>query len=107
MTAQQLALEVEDPKETAWRRFHYENPQVYRELVAMARKWKASGGHWPIGIALFVNTLRYSSVTIHRTDQLRINDHTEALYSRHIMACEPDLDGFFTTRTRRIDRERP
>lgn len=79
-------------------RFHDENPQVYRELVAMARELK-SAGHDRFGLRMLWETLRWRRMlsTTDPTDY-KLNDHYIAHYARRMMDHEDDLAGTFETR---------
>ena len=79
-------------------RFHDSNPEVYRELVAMARELKASG-HDRIGVRMLWEALRWRRM-IRTSDPsgYKLNDHYPAHYARRIMDHEPDLDEIFATR---------
>lgn len=95
--AQQLSL-LPDPLESRFLAFHHRNPHVYRELVAMARDWKAAGnGH--AGIAMFFEVLRWQSGLRGEGDQFALNNSYRSRYARLIAANEPDLADLFTLRS--------
>lgn len=83
--------------------FHAEHPEVYRALVAMARKLVLRE-YDHLGIAMLWETLRYETMlgaTPGAGEPYRLNNSYRALYARLIMETEPDLAGIFETRTRR------
>jgi hypothetical protein len=78
--------------------FHEANPDVYDELVAMARQAKARGRQ-KFGIELCFGALRWNRFIRTTGDQgFKLNDHFTSRYSRLIMKLEPDLAGLFETR---------
>lgn len=82
--------------------FHQANPHVYARLVKMARDLRARGVQ-SYGIAALWEVLRYQSLTTTDTDSLpfKLSNNHRAYYARLINSQEPDLAGFFTTRTTR------
>lgn len=82
--------------------FHDENPHVYTELVALARRAHARG-YRRIGIELLFAKLRWDRMMQTRADAFgfKLNDHFTSRYARLIMEQEPDLDGLFRTRALR------
>jgi hypothetical protein len=96
----QLALCLDD---TAFDRFHAENPKVYETLVRLAREWVARFGGHKLGIATLYETARWQ-ITIATNDaEFRLNNNYRAWYARLIMAQEPDLAGLFDLRTSKAD----
>lgn len=93
----QLSL-LPDPLESRFLAFHHANPNVYRELVAMARQWHAAG-HTQAGIAMFFEVLRWQSGLRGDGDAFALNNSYRSRYARLIAANEPDLAGMFTLRT--------
>lgn len=78
--------------------FHKNNPEVYQELVRLARQMKARG-HKQIGIKMLWEVLRWERA-MKTTDQTewKLNNNYTSRYARLIMENEPDLEGFFVTR---------
>jgi hypothetical protein len=79
--------------------FHDDNPGVLRDLIDMAREWKAAGRQRG-EMRLFLAQIRYQ-----RTRQLenpngefKINNNHGAWYARLVMATCSDLAGFFELR---------
>jgi len=79
--------------------FHAENPAVYDELVALARR-AADRGHKRMGIDMLFNVIRWNRMLATTDDGtgFKLNDHYRSHYSRLIMQQEPDLAGMFETR---------
>jgi hypothetical protein len=80
--------------------FHADNPEIYTELVDMARQAKALG-KTKLGIRMLMETLRWNwTLQTVGDSEYKLNDHFCPFYSRLIMALEPDLRGIFETRRR-------
>lgn len=81
--------------------FHLDNPQVYDELVRLAREAKTAGKH-RIGMRMIWETARWHlwMKTKGRGDFL-LDNNLHSRYARLIMACEPDLVGAFAVRSLR------
>lgn len=84
-------------------RFHRDNPNVYRELVAMARELR-SAGHARFGLRMLWETLRWRRMLATSDPSgYKLNDHYIAHYARMMMDSEPDLAGVFETRAIRSE----
>lgn len=93
----QLGL-FDDPIDAAFRAFHHQHPEVYRELAALARQWKAAG-HNKVGMAALFEVLRWQrGLATRDVDGFKLNNNFRSRYARLLMANEPDLNGFFETR---------
>jgi hypothetical protein len=78
--------------------FHAANPDVYDELVRLARRARARG-HRRMGIELCFGALRWNRLMQTTGERgFKLNDHSTSRYSRLIQEQEPDLAGFFETR---------
>ena len=91
---------VDTPKHfDAFVRFHTENPQVYRELVRLARQ-AYERGYRRLGIELLLNLVRWNEMMSTRPDAMgfKINNNFKAYYVRMIQHYEPELGSMFTTR---------
>jgi hypothetical protein len=88
-----------DSIQRRFNKFHFSNPHVYRALVALARKAKASGIK-TYGIAGLYEKLRWDMnvETVGVTEQFKLSDNFKSRYARLIMSQERDLAGFFTTK---------
>lgn len=88
-----------DTIESKFREFHRDHPEVYRQLVSLARQWM-SAGHRKLGIATLFEKLRWEWHVngLMDDDGFKLNNNYRALYARKIMAENPDLDGIFETR---------
>jgi len=80
--------------------FHVNNPQVYNELVRLAREAKAAGRS-KIGVRMIWEVTRWN-LTIGAKDpdsEFKLNDHYHSRYARLIMMVECDLRGIFEVRS--------
>lgn len=101
--AEQLGLAFADGKEQRFREFHEAHPEVYGQLVSLARRAKASG-HTHYSARGLWEMLRFDRSVVERVDEpFKLNDHYIAHYARLIMEREPDLAGFFETRQLRSE----
>jgi hypothetical protein len=78
--------------------FNTDHPDVYEELVTLARNVK-NRGYTNYGIASLFEVMRYHRATSGR-DRLgfKMNNNYRSHYARLIMEQEDDLEGFFRTR---------
>jgi hypothetical protein len=78
--------------------FHEKNPQVYAELLRLARLLKARG-HKRIGMKMLFEQLRWQHA-LKTTDLsgFKLNNNYTAYYARMLMERNLDLVGFFETR---------
>lgn len=80
--------------------FHRAHPDVFAELVELARRWKAKGGgRWSIDAAFQV--LRWERVMANLPDPnevFKLNNTYRSRYARLIMRDCPDLGGIFELR---------
>jgi hypothetical protein len=78
--------------------FHEAHPEVYLEIVRMARELKAAG-HQRYSMDALLHVIRWHRhVRREHGGEFKINDHMSSRYSRLVQMMEPDLDGFFETR---------
>lgn len=90
----------EDHIEQEFKQFHKEHPEVYYQLVQLARKWQANGSA-KLGIATLFEVLRWNShLNANKDGGYKLNNNYRALYARLIMENEPDLNGLFEVRER-------
>ncbi len=82
--------------------FHLANPSVYHALKDMAREVKRAG-HEHYSIAGLFEVLRFRRAIETRRDPFLLNNDFRSFYSRELMLREPDLAGFFTTRSSKVD----
>jgi len=82
----------------AW--FHRRNPQVYAELVRLARNAKHRGVR-RVGIGMLWEVLRWE-MHLEASDRdeagPRLTNDYRSRYARMIMQCEPDLRDLFEVR---------
>ena len=78
--------------------FHERHPEVYSEIVRMARELKAAG-HQRYSMDALLHVIRWHRhVRRDQGDEFKINDWYSSRYSRLVQTMESDLDGFFETR---------
>lgn len=82
--------------------FHEANPHVYRALRLLALRLRRSGRrHY--GMKGLFEVLRFDRALRTDGDEFKLNNNYTAAYARKLMADEPELDGFFETRSSRAD----
>lgn len=89
-----VALKFED--------FHRKNPLVYDTLVAMTRKWKASG-HEKVGLRMLFEIIRWEIGLTTATVDFQINNNYAPFYARKIAREHPDLASMFYFRRSEAD----
>lgn len=84
--------------EATFYRFHAEHPEVYAELVRLARRLRAQG--WErFAMKTLFEVVRYRSmVGDTKARGPKLNNNFTAYYARLIMEREPDLAQVFETR---------
>lgn len=83
--------------EERFRRFHAENPEVYREIVRLARRAREAG-RTRIGIKQIFEVIRYNHGITTRGENLKLNNSYSSRYARLVERQEADLKGLFETR---------
>lgn len=77
--------------------FHAKNPQVYHELLSLARQ-AVHRGRKKIGIKMLFEVVRWNR-TIGTTDpDFKLNNNYHSQYARLLMQENPELAGLFETR---------
>jgi hypothetical protein len=89
---------AEGPSAARFAAFHAENPQVYSELLRLAREARALGAQ-RIGIKMLWEVMRWNlTVRIQRADgEFKLNNNYHSRYAR-MLQREPDLAGCFELR---------
>lgn len=78
--------------------FHEDNPQVYQELVSLARR-VVGRGHQHYGMHCLFEVVRFHRDVGETTDaKFKLNNNLIPFYARFVMECESDLDGLFELR---------
>jgi hypothetical protein len=89
-----------DRIELEFKQFHADHPQVYMQLVSLARQWQMNGTE-KLGIATLFEVLRWNShLNPGKSGGYKLNNNYRALYARLIMEQEPLLKGIFELRER-------
>jgi hypothetical protein len=95
--------EKEQKLEDSFWRFHADNPQVYSELVKLAREWRSRRGLATCGIKMLYEVCRWNLTLRTEGEPLKLNNNYHAFYARLMMALEPDLEGLFSLREQRLE----
>lgn len=77
--------------------FHRNNPEVYNEIVKLARQIK-NRGYDHYGMQAIFEVIRFHTMMKTSGDHFKINNNWRSYYSRLVMANNPDLEGFFRIR---------
>lgn len=82
-----------------FRQFDHDHPEVYEQLVKLAREW-VSHGHARLGIKTLFERLRWEwhMTGLQDREGYKLNNNFTAHYARKIMREHEDLDGLFETR---------
>ena len=93
---------MEDPAVRKFRQFHQANPHVYARLRRLALDLKRKGRS-RYGINGLLEVVRWH-MSMETTDpEFKINNNHAPWYARLLMVREPELEGFFRTRTSKAD----
>ena len=90
--------------QSEFQEFHFRNPQVYNELVRLARVALARGRK-QIGIGWLWEVLRWNFMMAAPADDFKMNNNHRSRYARLIMSQEADLLGVFEIRELRSSEE--
>jgi hypothetical protein len=113
-THQQCELEftpiLPEPKDVSiyarFLKFHSSNPEVYNNLVRLAREFRAgNNSNRKMGIAMLFEVLRwnyYLNVDMGE-EEFKLSNDFRAPYARLIMERESDLADAFNTKTSVVD----
>ena len=97
-------LDDEDAIAKAFWRFHQENPEVFDELVRLAKQLLRVGRN-RYGIKALFEIVRFHRAMQTTDPCFKLNNNYHALYARLIMNTVPELGGFFELRER-LSRKR-
>ena len=89
------------PLDEQFKAFHAANPHVYEHLRTLALN--ARRKDITVGIAMLFEVLRwqYLMATSDASSEFKLNNNYRAFYARLLMEQEPELAGYFETRTQR------
>ena len=99
MTTNLLGLDAEPTSLERFVAFHEANPEVYRQLEALAQgMWNA--GRRKIGMKMLFEVLRWQHYlrTVDPSSKFKLNNNLTALYSRLLVARHPEWEGLFEMR---------
>lgn len=88
----------EETIQQRFERFDRENPQVYAELVVLARRWAATGNK-KCGVGMLFEVLRWRRGLRTGGDDFKLNNSYRSRYVRKIISNYPELAPLFETRT--------
>jgi hypothetical protein len=91
-------------EETAFDRFHAENPRVYTTLVRLAREWVGRFGSHKVGIGALYEVARWEIALATSDADFKLNNNFRAYYAQLIMAQEAGLEGLFDLRASKADQ---
>ena len=77
--------------------FHQKNPEVYRELVYLAKEAKKAGRN-RYGIKSLFEIILWPKALSTSGDDFKLNNNHAPFYARLIMSREPELHDFFQLR---------
>lgn len=88
-------------------RFHANNPEVYNNLVRLAREFRRNSQNYnrKMGIGMLYEVLRWSyyiNVDLGE-EEFKLSNDFRAPYARLIMQQEPDLQDAFNIKTSIVD----
>ena len=94
-----IVVEIDNSIPARFLRFHASNPQVYDNLVALARQFNRKRNDAKLGIAMLYEVLRWNYyMSVDSAEEYKLSNDFRACYARLIMEQEPDLSGLFNTR---------
>jgi hypothetical protein len=93
-----LEFAEQDEIQTAFLKFHRENPHVYEKLLLLARQVKESGRK-RYGIECLFARLRWHyDFEVRSEEEFKLNNNYTSRYARLLMQQEKDLEGVFSVR---------
>lgn len=99
---QQTLFDIET--ETQFRRYHAENPQIYRMFCFFAME-KINAGAKHLGSKAVIERIRWETFVTANDDTYKIRNTFTPHYARLFMKDHPQYAGFFETRTSVADVE--
>lgn len=97
---------VDNSLPARFERFDEANPNVYRALVALARRIRSRRPDSTIGIGMLYEVLRWDCYMETDSDEpYRLSNDFRAFYARKMMREELDLNGIFQTKKSVADLE--
>lgn len=79
--------------------FHAANPHVYDALRRLALQLARRGQRMGIKALFEVLRWQYAMTTSDASSDYKLNNNYTSFYARLLMGQEPELDGYFETRT--------
>jgi len=98
--------EIFDDLASRFERFHKNNPHVYKNLVTLARQFRAKRPDAIIGIQMLFEVLRWNYyINVDSDEKFKFPNAFAAGYARLIMKQEEDLQGIFKVCKSAFDEE--
>ena len=87
-------------KQEKFEEFHSNNPEVYQELLKLARDFKARVPGQKLGFRMIWEVMRWNKfMRVRRPEKdYKFNDHYCPRYARLLMDRNPELSGMFELR---------
>ena len=95
---------IDPVTQSAFDRYHRENPQVYAKLRQYALEAKAAG-RTHVGIKMLYERVRWFSTVESKAEPFKLNNNWHSFYARLLMAQEPELAGLFELRKAKADED--
>jgi hypothetical protein len=95
--SRQCELPLEAGIQARFEAFHRDNPDVFRQLVRIAKEMKRRGMRCS-SLDYLLHILRWNTFRRTGKDGFKLNDHFTSRYARLIEDTVPELRGFFHTR---------
>ena len=101
-SADQLGLFYGGERYQAWKRFHEENPQVYKLFLKFANEAREAGRE-RFGARMIWERIRWYTQVETTGWKFKLNNNHVPYYARLLMLRDRRFDGFFDTRDARFD----
>ena len=100
----QTEMSFIDPIESNFRKFHRENPIIYK-LFKQFTVQAINRGHKKLSSEMIINRIRWETSIVSNDKDYKINNNYKPFYSRLFMNEHPDYKDFFYRRSSKADTE--
>ena len=100
----QTEMSFIDPIESNFRKFHRENPTIYK-LFKQFTFQAINRGHKKLSSEMIINRIRWETSIMTSDKDYKINNNYKPFYSRLFMRDHPELKEFFYRRSSKADME--
>jgi len=83
----------------AFKKFHKNNPHIYKEFCHLARKIRETGRE-KYSAKMIINVIRWNHDINSKGDSFKVNDKFQSLYGRLFVYNNPEYLDFFNFRNR-------